>query len=331
MSYRKIGTGAGDSADGAHNHAGTYASTAHAATHDGVGSDPIAALGSHTVDGAISFTNNTPAPTSETNAYLSGLLQGYYPWVVHNVMNDVAELMDGDAFFGPLKWSAWPGASVMTTAFGPAGAAVGTGTYALQAMSSTLPRRGRHSTPATATTRAGFESSDQVWIGAGIGGGWVYQTLINLSDASYANSGASTGSRIFCGMSDQTAINSVNADNPAGNRFGFSYCNVNGGLTNTNWFLTEKNNTTENRTDTGMTLAQNKLYRMTLHQPRGWPYLGWQIENLTDATTQGNIYSVNATGPLGTALLRAVVALQTVNAVARSIEIVRLSAKVTGP
>lgn len=327
------GTSSSTASRGDHTHSGEYASTQHGSTHDGAAADPITALGGYTLNGVIGMTDQTPSASNETIAYFSGKMIGYYPWPVHQTYLDSIEIMDGDPVFGPLKWSAWPGTSALVTAFGPAGAAVGTGTYAVQAATTALPRRGRYSTPATATTRAGFESSDLVWVGSGINGGWVFQCHINLPDASYANTGASTGSRIFCGMTDQAATTvALNADNPAGNRLGFSYCNVNGGLTNTNWWLTEKNATTETRTDTGIALAQNKLYRMTLHCAKTSGYMGWQIDNLTDATTAGNTYTgLSGTTPTSTALMRAMCGIQTVNAVARNIEILRMGAKVAGP
>lgn len=330
---RTLGTGSAQAAAGDHLHAGQYSSTTHSATHDGAGSDPITDLGNVTVNGIFGLTDQTPAPANEQRAYFCGMLVGYYPWPVHQTYSDPPELMDGDAVFGPLKWVATPGASGMTAALGPAGALIGTGTYAVQAATTALPRRGRYTNAVGANLRSGFESSDLVWVGSGINGGWVFQCLVSFPDSSYANSGASTGTRIFCGLTDQTATTAVNTDNPAGNRLGFSYCNVNGGLTNTNIWLTEKNGTTETRTDTGLALGQNKIYRMTLHCPRGSQYMGWMIENLTDVTEGGNTYTgASNTTPTNTALMRAMCGFQNVNATGtKNMDIIRMGAKVTGP
>lgn len=333
MAYRNLGTGSGHAADGAHTHAGTYASTSHAATHAGGGSDPITSLGDFTLTGSIVGNNDRaslPSMTDETSVYFGGFLRGYTPFLYTSTRNEVVNLVDGDPFFGPIKWVVYPLASSFGTAFGSAGASLG-GSIAAQAATTALPRRGQCTNTAGANSKAGFESSDTFITGSGINGGWTIQFLINFPSAAsaYTNSGASTGTRFFFGVTDQTAANSVGSDNPSGNRFGFSWCNVNGGLTNTNIFLTEKDGTTETRLDSGIALAQNKLLRMTIHSAPGWPYMGYELENLTDGTSYGNTFEGSNT-PSSTAMLRIVAGMNNVNSTGtKSFEIVRIGAKIS--
>jgi hypothetical protein len=60
--------------------------------------------------------------------------------------------------------------------------------------------------------------------------------------------------------------------------------------------------------------------------------MGWMIENLTDITEGGNTFTgLSNTTPTSTAIMRAMCGLQTVNAVARAIDITRMGMKVNGP
>ena len=147
--------------------------------------------------------------------------------------------------------------------------------------------------------------------------GFFFNGRCAFPDASYNEAGASTGSRIFVGLTDQTMAVSVGANDPAGNRVGFQRLHVNGSTLDTNWFITVKDGTTQARVDTGIAFTPQKVYDFYLFcQPQGTEIF-WRIDNVTAGTTAEG--SVTSQIPLNTAYMRAGLQVQSVNAVTRNI------------
>lgn len=178
----------------------------------------------------------------------------------------------------------------------------------------------------TANTGGGVSDTNVRWyVGsvANSANGFFFGTRAGFPDATYDNTGASTGSRIFVGFTDQTLLATLQSDNAAGNRCGFSRCHVNGGLTDTNFFLTTKNGTTETRVDTGMAFTVQCVYDFWLFVP---PYpntiLYWRIDNLTlNTSVEGSTLD---TLPLGNVALRGGAGVGTVQSLARNIRVNRM-------
>jgi hypothetical protein len=178
----------------------------------------------------------------------------------------------------------------------------------------------------TANTAGGISDTNVRWYtGSVLNGanGFFFGTRIGFPDASYNSTGASTGSRIFAGFTDQTLLATLQSDNAAGNRCGFSRCHVNAALTDTNFFFTTKNGTTETRVDTGMVFTPQCIYDFWIFVP---PYpastLYWKIDNLTLGTSFEG--STTDTLPLGNVALRSGTGVLTVQTFVRNIRINRL-------
>lgn len=181
----------------------------------------------------------------------------------------------------------------------------------------------KHTTSASAGTEAGcianvswfYRGSTNGENGFLISGGFI------LPDASYDESGASTGSRIFVGLTNIGSVAAaVNVDNPIGARIGFSRIHVNGSLTNTNWYVSERDSTTETRTDTGLSFSAQAVYRYWIKcNPQGTEITLQIAKNVSGTTTFSNVITANTNIPPTTQALKPVTALYTINAVARTI------------
>lgn len=178
----------------------------------------------------------------------------------------------------------------------------------------------------TANTAGGVSDTNVRWYtGSVLNGanGFFFGFRGAFPDASYDNTGSSTGSRIFIGFTDQTLLVALQSDNAAGNRCGFSRCHVNGGLTDTNFFLTTKNGITESRVNTGMLFTTQCVYDFWLFVP---PFpsniLYWRIDNLTLGTSVEG--STTDTLPLGNTPLRGGGGVLTIQTFARNIRVNRM-------
>jgi len=155
--------------------------------------------------------------------------------------------------------------------------------------------------------------------------GFFFFARTQFPDASYANAGVTTGSRIFVGMTDQATTTINSADNPTGNRAGFSWVDVNAGRTDATtgfWRFSLKDNTTENLISTGMALTQNKVYDMYIYVAPQGSTVFWRIDNITDNTTQEGSSSTNL--PTNSTGLRGAFAETSINAVTRNIRIQKM-------
>lgn len=177
---------------------------------------------------------------------------------------------------------------------------------------------------ATAGITAGTGDNLVKWCRGSVEGanGFFFACRAAFPDASYNETGASTGARIFVGLTDQTMAATAAANNPAGNRVGFSRIHVNGSLTETNFWITTRNGTSESRVDTGMLFTPQNVYDFYLFcRPQGTEVF-WRVDNVTAGTTQEG--SVDTYLPLNNVFMRAGCQIGTVNAVSRNVRIQRI-------
>ncbi len=179
-------------------------------------------------------------------------------------------------------------------------------------------------TLSTANTGRGTGNAGLLWVRStdtDDAGGFFFNARLAFPDTSYDETGASTGTRIFVGLTDQTLVNSVSSDDPAGTRVGIQRLHVNGSTTDTNWFITTKD-TSEERTDTGMVFTPECVYDFYLFCPPDGSSVGWRIDNVTLGTsTDGEVTSQLPTE--GT-YMRGGFQLLSINAVTRNIRMQRV-------
>lgn len=178
-------------------------------------------------------------------------------------------------------------------------------------------------TAGTALATAGTGSSLLIFLrGTSGGGGFFNSQRLAFPDASYDETGATTGSRIFVGLTNQTMAVSVGADNPAGHYAGFQRLSVNGGGIDTNWQFVTKDGTTLNRIDTGVPFVVGKIYDFYIFCAPSGNVINWRIDNLTDGVTAEGSTSSNL--PDASTLMRVGFQVQSVNAVARNVRMQRV-------
>lgn len=152
--------------------------------------------------------------------------------------------------------------------------------------------------------------------GQGYGGFEMYTQVI-FPDASYDNTGAATGSRIWGLCLASNATNAfTSARGGTQDLVGFSREHVNGSNTDTNWQFVTCDGTTTTVADTGVAFTVGKLYEMTINCRQGGTVINWAITNLTDGGTVNG--SATATLPRTTIGMTGTVGVQSVDAVTRS-------------
>lgn len=214
-----------------------------------------------------------------------------------------------------------PGSSSTINVLGYGGAVNSVGTITTSVGSATLPPRSNIVTAASVSSDATVAHVDNFFRGAStdLYAGFYYYACLNFPDASYNNTGASTGTRIFVGLS---------SNNPITNDLGksqhcamFNRGHVNGSETHTNWqFITNNNSATGNVIDTSMAFAVSKVYEFRIWCPAGATTIYWQIDNLTDATVQSG--STGTQLPGATTGIAQIAQLRTVDAVARNMQMI---------
>jgi hypothetical protein len=168
-----------------------------------------------------------------------------------------------------------------------------------------------NATAGTGNNAAAFLASD----------GFYCAQRVYLPDASYNESGATTGARLFAGLTSGSLAASVASDNPAGDFAGFVRFHTNAGLQQTNWHFATKDNATLNLIDTGMVFNPMHVYDIFIHGAPGGA-ITWQIDDVTASTTATGATSTNL--PTPTTLLRPGCQVMTVNATARNIRMQRI-------
>lgn len=147
--------------------------------------------------------------------------------------------------------------------------------------------------------------------------GFKFYSGAYYPDASYDNTGASTGSRIFVGLTTNTGPTSQgNSDTPTGNFIGFRRNNTNGGATDTTWQFITRDGTTQSTTNTTMTWAVSKFFKFYIRVAPGGTTAYWRIENVTDGTSQNGTTTTNL--PVNTTAMSPQSNLYTVDAVTRT-------------
>lgn len=157
------------------------------------------------------------------------------------------------------------------------------------------------------------------------GAGVRFRAFVRYPDASYNEAGAGTGTRIFCGLTNQTNAVAFASDDPAGHRAGFQRIHVNAGKQQLNWFITTKDNITENLVDTGVSFSVDNIYELEMCVLEGSQGIWWRIIDWTGlAITEG---TVTTRLPGEGAALRMHCGVSTVDAVARSFDFTEVSAR----
>lgn len=219
-----------------------------------------------------------------------------------------------------------PGGTATTlTSFGAA--ITNTGTLSQITTTEAIGVMSQQATAASLNSSVGTASTNAIFLRGTTGpyAGFDAFASVYFGDASYNESGATTGSRFFFGLTDQTAANSVASDTPAGNRVGFSRISVNGGVTDTNWFFTTKDGTTESRTDTTLAFTPQHVYEMRFVCVAGGTSIDWTITDVTAGTTRSGTQSNNL--PTAATAMRYSLFLLTINATVRRLSYNRISIK----
>lgn len=122
-------------------------------------------------------------------------------------------------------------------------------------------------------------------------GGFFFHARIIPQDASYANTGAGTGARLFVGVAD--SITNLITDAPNGSDMAcFAYRNVNGGAVDTNWQFQTCDAGTNNNIDTTIAFTATHIYDLYIFCPAGGSTIYWQIDDITAGTSaSGNTSS----------------------------------------
>ena len=151
---------------------------------------------------------------------------------------------------------------------------------------------------------------------AGSSGGFHFFARVGFPDASYDGTAASTGSRIFVGMTEGAATGLTGADVLAANAVGFRRVHNSGGVKHTNWHFSSRNSTTETLANTGVAFVPGHQYTFSIFSPAGASSVTWEIENVTT----GEVATGVATGTLPELMtrMRPAASVGTINAVARS-------------
>lgn len=129
---------------------------------------------------------------------------------------------------------------------------------------------------------------------------------LQFNDASYNNTGASTGSRIWGLSVGSAAFTTLFGADRGGTQdlVGISRVNVNGGVTDTTvWQIVTCDNTTTNVVATTAPFTIGDVYDMRLTCPLAGAAVQWTIVDRTTATTYSGAVSTNiprATASLGT-------------------------------
>lgn len=160
--------------------------------------------------------------------------------------------------------------------------------------------------------------------GSGAGAnGFFFSARLALSDASYNESGASTGARIFSGLTSGTLAAQVGADAPAGDYCGFVRRSVNGAAIDTNWrFQTRAAAGAADTVDTGLVFTAQKVYDFYIFCAPQGTAIHWRIDNVTDGTTAEG--STSTALPTNNVYMRAGFQVASINAVARNIRMQRV-------
>ena len=177
----------------------------------------------------------------------------------------------------------------------------------------------------TALATAGTGFRDTLFmrgVTAGKANGFFFNARTLFPDASYDQTGASTGSRICIGMTNQALATAVATDTSTGHCILFMRCHTDTGRQDSNWQLVTRDGTNVNVIDTGMPFSATKIFDAYLFCPPASSIVNWRIDNITDGTTAEGTVSANLPGV--TTLLRGGFQVQSVDAIARNCRMQRV-------
>ena len=192
------------------------------------------------------------------------------------------------------------------------------GTTPTWAPTATLGVGTKYATLATAATATYIYSGVLSFYraAAGSSGGFHFFSRVGFPDASYDGTAASTGSRIFVGMT-AGITNLTSADILAANGVGFRRVHNFDGVKHANWHFSSQDSTTETLVNTGLAFVPGHQYTCAIFAPAGADRVTWEIENVTTGEVATGV--ATQTLPALMTRLRPAVALGTINAVARSL------------
>ena len=176
----------------------------------------------------------------------------------------------------------------------------------------------KYATAATAATATYIYSGVLSFYRAAAGstGGFHFFARVGFPDASYDGTAASTGSRIFVGMTAGATTTLTGADVLAAIGVAFRRVHNFDGVKHTNWFFSSRNSTTETLVNTGMAFVAGHQYTFSIFSPAGASSVTWEIENLTTGVVATGV--ATQTLPALMTRMRPAASVGTINAVARS-------------
>lgn len=152
---------------------------------------------------------------------------------------------------------------------------------------------------------------------SGINGFLVFD-FFSVDGTNWNNTGASTGSRFYSGfMNNSNTATIGGTDNPSVQRAAFMRAHVDGGLTESNWYFSTRDATTENRVDTLVPFGDNgdQYCAMIACAPQG-STIYYAIKNLTDNVDSG-VLNTSSNLPQSTTGLLHMTGFYNVDAVSR--------------
>lgn len=325
-SIRTLGSGATAAAAGNHNHSGTYASTAHWATHDVGGSDVATNMPGHTmsaVDGtaAIDFAaqdSGTPsAPnTGDHGVKLFAIWRGWRALPGIRSADNVHPY--GIITGGPGgQWHAVANTSTTAPVSNTLGVATATtGTWSTPAATTATGFIQQNTTGTTSGNTASVSSTDARWVRGDNANPWCgywFHAIVGFPSAAYSSS------RILIGMTSNSVATALGADNPTGERHAFKLLNGTG-----NFLLSIRSGSgTEETADSGIALVQNNVYEFFIcARPNGGFCFG-EVRNITAGTSSASMIAISGTTPAATTYMRALVGLVTTNTTAKLFNFLR--------
>ena len=149
--------------------------------------------------------------------------------------------------------------------------------------------------------------------------GFYFDATLYFPDASYDNTGASTGARVGVGLSDTAFATLNNNDHfrANSNTAAFNRSHVNGGSTDTTWQFITVDGTTRNVVNTTMTFTARHVYRFRIWCPAGSTSVYYQVDDLTAGTVKTGSSSSNL--PTTTTAMNPSWGVYSIDAVARNI------------
>jgi hypothetical protein len=180
-------------------------------------------------------------------------------------------------------------------------------------------------TAGTLAATAGTGTASTIYMRGALEGGangFFFASRLAFPDASYNQTGAATGTRLFVGMTSGTMAASVGADNNAGHHVGFQRCHTDAGRQDTHWQIIARDGVTQSQASTLLDFLPEKVYDFYLFCPPRGATVYWRVDNVTDGVSKEG--EVTANLPSATTLLRGGFQLQSVDAVARNIRMQRV-------